>query len=267
MVCENFEYPSDQNLALGIFLITGITISYIPQYISILKLKSSDGLSFPTLALAFLSGLLTLINTGILNWNPKIMCCNKRTLSDCFAFNLPVLQLCIGPICLFLLYVFFLRFFSFLPNNAQTRTDKVREFRYATIVFIIVIVAAAVLSATAGILYYNVGISSSTMAKYAQACGVMSSIAILFQWLPQIYTVYKLKSPGSLSILMLLIQLPGSILVIYFLAVLNKEDFTTWSAYVITFIQQLILTIMCGIYQCRPKPIDPETTILLEQTK
>jgi len=264
MVCEHFEDPTALNISMGVFLITGITVSYIPQYIAIIKVRSSDGLSYPTLALAFLSGLLTLINTGILNWNPKLMCCSIRSVSDCLAFNLPVIQLFIGPLCLFFLYIVFLRYFSFHPNTAQTREDKRKEFRQATVVFALIFLAAIVLSIVAGVLYYDVGVSSDHMVTYAQACGVMSSIAIVVQWVPQIYTVYKLKSPGSLSILMLLMQIPGAILVVIFLAVLNHEDFTTWSPYVVTFIQQVILVVMCVIYMRRPKKEDPELESLIK---
>ncbi len=91
------------------------------------------------------------------------------------------------------MYIVFLRYFSFHPNTAQTREEKVKEFKQATVVFVLIFLSAIILSTVAGVLYYDVGISSDHMVTYAQACGVMSSIAIIFQWVPQIYTVYKLK--------------------------------------------------------------------------
>jgi hypothetical protein len=48
---------------------------------------------------------------------------------------------------------------------------------------------------------------------------------------------------------MLVLQAPGSLLVMYFLAILNKQDFTTWAPYLITFIQQSILIGQCLYYR------------------
>jgi hypothetical protein len=90
-------------------------------------------------------------------------------------------------------YVFFLRFFSFTPNEAQARADRYREFRIATYIFISIFLIAVALSILAGVLYYNLGVASSHMTSYAKVCGVISSIVILFQWLPQIYTIFRLK--------------------------------------------------------------------------
>jgi len=260
-MCQ-YEAPSALNISLGVFLIVRISISYIPQFVSIIRRGTSEGLSFPTIALAFLSGLLTLINTGILNWNPKVLCCMTHPLSECLAVNLSLIQLMIGPTSIFILYILFLRYFTFAPNEAQTRYERAREFRFATIIFAVVFVSAITLATVAGILYYDFGISSEVMVKYAQTCGGISSVVILFQWMPQIWTVFKLKSPGSLSVPMLALQAPGAILVIYFLAVLNKADFTTWAPYVVTFIEQVILIALCAFYHIQEKRAMEKSKVL-----
>eukprot|EP01121_Diplochlamys_sp_Union-15-3_P019176 TRINITY_DN7163_c0_g3_i1.p1 TRINITY_DN7163_c0_g3~~TRINITY_DN7163_c0_g3_i1.p1 ORF type:complete len:151 (+),score=3.45 TRINITY_DN7163_c0_g3_i1:177-629(+) len=104
-----------------------------------------------------------------------------------------------------------------------------------------------ILSSTAALLYYTVGVTSHNMGHYARVCGFASSIIVLIMWCPQIYTTYKLKGPGSLSIPMLCIQLPGSLLVVYF-QISEGAEITTWGPYVITAIEQFILIIMCTIF-------------------
>ena len=47
---------------------------------------------------------------------------------------------------------------------------------------------------------------------------------------------------------MLLLQAPGALLVMYFLAILNQQDFTTWGPYLVTFIEQLVLIVQCIFY-------------------
>jgi len=97
------------------------------------------------------------------------------------------------------------------------------------------------------------------MAGYAQFLGLASAILIVLQWAPQIYTTWKLKSQGSLSIMMLLLQIPGALLVIFFQGVVNKADPTTWAPYVFGCIEQIILVAMCAAFYFRNRNRTPST--------
>ncbi len=66
---------------------------------------------------------------------------------------------------------------------------------------------------------------------------------------------------------MLIIQAPGAILVIYFQAILNKEDFTTWSPYVVTLIEQVILIVQCLYYKRLNKQEKDRTRLLDDLSK
>jgi len=52
---------------------------------------------------------------------------------------------------------------------------------------------------------------------------------------------------------MLLIQLPGCLSTIFFQAVLDNGDLTTWLPYFVTAVQQSILIIMCLVFYCKKK--------------
>jgi len=86
--------------------------------------------------------------------------------------------------------------------------------------------------------------------SYGKVIGLLSSILTLVQWLPQIYTTWKLRHPGSLSLPMLFIQTPGSVIVIFFQITVGS-DVTTWFPYVVTFISQASLIVMCFIFICQ----------------
>lgn len=52
---------------------------------------------------------------------------------------------------------------------------------------------------------------------------------------------------------MLLIQLPGCLSTIFFQAVLDNGDLTTWLPYFVTAVQQSILIMMCLVFYCKKK--------------
>jgi hypothetical protein len=52
------------------------------------------------------------------------------------------------------------------------------------------------------------------LKDYAFAFGVLSASAEFVHWTPQIWKTWKAKDPGSLSIAMLVLQAPGSFLVV-----------------------------------------------------
>jgi len=118
-----------------------------------------------------------------------------------------------------------------------------------------VFLGSAILSVICGILYYDVHLRGSILATIAQILGTISSILMIFQWAPQIYTTWKKKSAGALSLLMLLLQMPGALLVMFFQAVLNAADITTWAPYAFLFVEQLILVILISIYRMRERTL------------
>eukprot|EP01129_Flabellula_baltica_P002475 TRINITY_DN12290_c0_g1_i1.p3 TRINITY_DN12290_c0_g1~~TRINITY_DN12290_c0_g1_i1.p3 ORF type:complete len:105 (+),score=5.97 TRINITY_DN12290_c0_g1_i1:526-840(+) len=88
--------------------------------------------------------------------------------------------------------------------------------------------------------------------------GYVSTACIVLQWSPQIWVTFKNKSPGSLSLPMLLIQAPASFLVIYYQAVIHQTPFSTWAPFLIRGLQQFILIALIIIFMimdCNKKRI------------
>jgi len=121
------------------------------------------------------------------------------------------------------------------------------------VLFFAVIVIALILATLAYVFYYILRQQSTTLVTYARVLGISASILVIIHWSPQIWTTFNLKSPGTLSILMLVLQMPGSLVVVFFQAVLNKADWTTWTPYLLTAVQQLILLILCLVYYLRER--------------
>lgn len=81
--------------------------------------------------------------------------------------------------------------------------------------------------------------------------GLAGTACVIVQWTPQIWTTWKLKAVGSLSLLMLLIQLPGTLIVIYFQGFVNSAHWSTVLPYIVTAIQFFILIALCLFFLAR----------------
>jgi len=252
-----YEEPSILNQSVATFLIVANIISYIPQYVAIIRRKSSDGINFVMLAIALLSSLLTVISGGISKW-PKLTCCvyDHLTAAQCLKNNLATLQLLNAVVCTFTLYIIFLWYSNpahagvQLPelveetsgkNDDDESERKSKTRNRAWISFIGVIFISVAFSVVGATLHYNAGIDAETIRQFASALGVVSAVLTVIQWTPQLVTTWKLKSAGSLSVLMLMIQAPGALLVIVFQGILNRADATTWAPYGCTFLQVSML--------------------------
>jgi len=249
---ECYFEPTTTNIVVGVFLILGTISSYIPQYIAIVKSKTSDGINFVMLAIALLSAFLTAINSGVLKWS-QVVCCLDLNGVECLKNNLATEQLLAGLFCYVGLYVLFLMYLNTDPTRDETRDQRRRRKTTAIVVLIAIILISVLLATLCGVLYYDAGVEGYAISIMAKVLGGTSSALMIVQWTPQIYTTWKMKSQGALSILMLLIQMPGALLVMFFQAILNSADVTTWAPYAFQFIEQLILTVMCILFNMKKK--------------
>ena len=88
---------------------------------------------------------------------------------------------------------------------------------------------------------------------FAKVLGLFASVVIGIVWLPQIYTTFRARSTGALSIEMLLLQAPGSLVVIVFQFISLNTDVTTWLPYLVTAIEQIILIVMWFVFFARER--------------
>jgi hypothetical protein len=88
------------------------------------------------------------------------------------------------------------------------------------------------------------------LAAWANALGLMAAILAGIQYFPQIWTTYRLKHVGSLSIPMMCIQTPGGLLFAASLFVrLGWGGWSTWSIFLFTAVMQGILLFLAIKYE------------------
>jgi len=150
----------------------------------------------------------------------------------------------VGPASLFIEFMLFLWF-----HHIKTKED-IMNFKLSVYFFQGILGMTLGFSMLGFLMYFVIHFDGSVIMSYGKVIGLLSSILTLVQWLPQIYTTWKLRHPGSLSLPMLFIQTPGSVIVIFFQITVGS-DVTTWFPYVVTFISQASLIVMCFIFICQ----------------
>ncbi|KAL2433293.1 hypothetical protein ABEF95_004971 [Exophiala dermatitidis] len=267
--CEEIARVSYTNFGLSLFILVGILVSYLPQHIRIIRLRSSFGLSPWFVLLGTTSGTCAFANILVL---PKsradIACCRVVDEFACLAGLLGVAQVGVQWSCFTVILLLFLIFFPrptptpdaagsaiLEPDgyeyNDETESLKAQEeelapsYRTALAVTGISVLHAVVITILS---FYFVYLRPMHAQGWANFLGIFSTVLASIQYFPQIYTTFMLKRVGSLSIPMMCIQTPGSFVWAASLAArLGSEGWSAWGVYVVTGCLQGTLLVM-GIY-------------------
>jgi len=139
-------------------------------------------------------------------------------------------------------------------KKVETGPNYIQK-RRGIIAFIIYILFCLILFPGISVLLYSIygGSDSSPTIKFAFSLGILSTVCNVLQYTPQIIKTLFEKEVGSLSIVMLLLQAPGSFMVVVFQGVLYKENVSTWLPFFITGIQQVILLTICIVFELRKR--------------
>ena len=90
------------------------------------------------------------------------------------------------------------------------------------------------------------------LQSWAQFLGIFGTLLAAIQFLPQIWTTWRLQEVGSLSIPSMCIQTPGSFVWVGSLAArLGWEGWSTWGIYLCTGILQGVLLTMSISFEIR----------------
>lgn len=90
----------------------------------------------------------------------------------------------------------------------------------------------------------------------------MASLATLVMWLPQLLHTFRARDGGNLSLVMLLIQMPGNLASAFFQAIVEQNGVTSFGPYLVSAIMQFALIMMIIFFYCkkrRRKPVTSDT--------
>ncbi|CAG8643634.1 1594_t:CDS:2, partial [Paraglomus occultum] len=258
--CQKNE-QSPLELGIDVFITLGLLVSYLPQHYRIIKIKSSEGLNPIFLLLGTLSATSSLFNVIILEFKP-IQCCSLLSAVECAKTTISVIQLGIQWTMFVLVYPLCRRIYIdvsrlwYLPliHYGRPPIARSREWKVSIAVLYAVIVHfLLVLSVTVYLLVLVGDSSQRETYLWAGFLGVISMMMASVQYLPQIWTTWKMKAVGALSIPMMLMQTPGAFLFAYSLASKEDNNWTTWIVFFVTGCLQGILLVMAICWHFRAK--------------
>ncbi|KAI4284565.1 MAG: hypothetical protein L6R38_001331 [Xanthoria sp. 2 TBL-2021] len=252
--CEALRSPNAWNFALSLFILFGILISYLPQHYRIIARRSSEGISPYFVLLGTTSGTFAFANILTLPTSrADLACCSEISAFGCFAGTLGVAQIGVQWSCFTVILLLFLLFFPRASplSPPQPPASAAPSYRTAVLVVGICIVHIFLTAIVHLIFIYRL---PSLLKGCAEFFGIAGTILAAIQFLPQIYTTWRLQAVGSLSIPMMCIQTPGSFVWVGSLAGrLGVAGWSTWGIYLVTGVLQGVLLVMAIGFEMRDR--------------
>ena len=93
--------------------------------------------------------------------------------------------------------------------------------------------------------------SETAVRVWATTLGLTSVVLAMWQYVPQLFLTARTRLVGSLSIPMMCLQTPGSLVFVYTLAVRPGVNWTGWATYAVTGLFQGGLLVLCICWKRR----------------
>ncbi|KAF9889970.1 hypothetical protein FE257_006844 [Aspergillus nanangensis] len=249
--CQHLVSPEYKNFILSILIVFGILFSYLPQHHRIISLKSSFGISPYFVLLGTTSGSSAVANVVSQQQSLQdVSCCKDVSGLACFAGLLGIFQVATQCLCFFTILLLFVLYFprdqsTPSPVPPETARNDAPSYRTALIVAVLCILHALVmLISTTAIGLHRPG----SLQSWSNFCGILAAVLSSIQYFPQIYTTLRLRCVGSLSIPMMCIQTPGSLVWAGSLAArLGGKGWSTWGVLIVTACLQGTLLVL-GVF-------------------
>jgi len=235
MTKNNICYSDTKNIVIGSILTIGIFLSYIPQFYTIYKKYSINGINYITLFLSNIGAFLNLLGI-IFTMITKFSCCSDYSVSVCLQTLLPIFQMTTPWISQLILLIFFI----FITYKTY---DTNRIYYIKILITYIIIIVSLIIIGLCVLINKN-----SNEVIYGEILNSISSIIALFLFIPQILHTYSIKTSGNLSLITLSIQMPGAFLVFVYQSFFTNSSVINGIPYLISGIQQFFLLILCIYY-------------------
>ena len=240
---------------LGAFLLVGTLVSFLPQHIKLVMKTSHVGLSLYKGSVGTMTATCGLLYFGALQYYELFYCCPDAF--TCVGHVMPFLQLAMIVLCdvtiLFLyVYYFDLKWYHDNGIDYHKMWAETRAAVFGTLLFQVILASVFIgLALTSGF-------GSDSMELFGTILIGFSSVGQFVQWGPQIYTTYKLKQVGSLSLPMIFLQAGGAALTAYFFS-LDGEGWYIWAPFVVSSVLLTVLFLESMYFLRRGKKTDAET--------
>eukprot|EP01087_Luapelamoeba_hula_P024681 TRINITY_DN9492_c0_g1_i1.p1 TRINITY_DN9492_c0_g1~~TRINITY_DN9492_c0_g1_i1.p1 ORF type:complete len:371 (-),score=51.31 TRINITY_DN9492_c0_g1_i1:44-1156(-) len=254
---ESLDDLNEFSIALGVVLWVAAMLAIVPQHVKIWQTKSSEGLSYLMLFLSNINQFSSVVNATVLKF-PQIRACFEADILTCTPSLLTLYQLIGAWVANFPVFWWYLLFF-WRTESVVADPKKARfEWRMALFLFYFFLGYICVMIVLSTIFLMVFGECDDITTWFGWAVGMGSIVTVFIQWTPQIWKTWRLKAVGSFSIITLLIQAPGTMVIVYFLVFLSHESLSTWLSYFAAGLQQFVLLGLLIYFWWRNRGTDRE---------
>ncbi|ORX83709.1 hypothetical protein BCR32DRAFT_291824 [Anaeromyces robustus] len=250
------------DVELGSLIVVGMIITYTPQIAKLLRTKNSYGISPLNRLICIVSQSFLIFNVFLLQ--RKIVKCSIKgefdilyTLGSLVGFFQVFVQFC----CVATIAVLFVKYYprhnQDNPTDEKIKDRRVKEWKVTIASIYIFTITFTILFAFT--LYAMIVEWNKDHIDYiAGVFGVTSAILAIFQYLPQIRKTYIDKAPGAVSILTLLIQCPGALVMAICLIIQPGTNWTSSTSYFVSFLLEGTILVLCIYYRMKNKKRDKQ---------
>jgi uncharacterized protein with PQ loop repeat len=262
-----FPEPDVIWLIVGCGIFIGTWGSIIPQYYLIVHNRSNFGIdSVAFCAMVFgqfilVANIICLRTADFVGWLQYPF---GHVISRSLTFvNAAANWLSYLP-CSFMAMIFFDQIARDLRSEDQICREWVLS-RVVTVVGPLACLIATTIYVAFGVAF---GFESTAIVYLGKVYGSIAAVLWAGQYLPQIWTTCRLRSPGNLSIALLAIQAPGSMVNAMFMAIGQSDDWTTWLSSFLLSIEQFIVLGLCIFFKyCKRKKRELISPPLIEKSQ
>ncbi|EAX93649.1 hypothetical protein TVAG_091840 [Trichomonas vaginalis G3] len=229
---------------VGTVLLIITIASYIPQPIKLMKMRTSYGLAPVTTFSSTICLWCVVFNVLCLKWEDFVGVFHHLnfytyarflTFANCFAQWFLMSQV---PYLIMIFYDKEIR-----PGVDESDIKKGwKQFRSVSLIAAVLYISCIFVW---GVLGMKFSFMSPAIDYLGHISGIVGFIIEVLQFLPQIIKTYKMRSSGSLSLLMLEIQAPVNLGNAIFMCFGNHESWTTYAASVADGFWEFVLLGMC----------------------
>lgn len=188
-----------------------------------------------------LSSITAITNIIVLPTSQHDMaCCKEISAAACGAALLGIVQIGVQWTCFMAIMILFLAFFP-SESDQQPRSSDGNDVELPRKRDAIIVGCASLCT----LLFCGIGSliflvrAPVLLLGWANFLGICSSILACIQYLPQLWTTWKIKRVLSLSVVTMLIQVPGAVLFAFSLFLrVGWQGWSSWLVYLVTAVLQ-----------------------------
>lgn len=233
------ELETQGNLWGGLLVMMATMVVYLPQIIVLYRSGQSRGVSLESLYL-LQAACVTYTSATVMANYPKLGCeeYDQSLLSWRSHASLMVIYNAIVTALISMALCVFCSIYRSSVKHLSSETKKAMGnqlmCKYLVVSILIVVIPPGVLK--------ELESDENTIEITYSMMGLVSCVFTIVQWVPQLRkTIRKEGDVGRLSLRSLLLQIVGSIGMLYYLIKMEHQAFVIWVAYAASLIQMTVL--------------------------